>query len=225
MDGSAMETVGALIRWSHLLGATLLVGVFAFLVLVARPAARTADPRAQDLLAPLDRHLRALGAWALLLTLATGLLDLWRQTAVATGLGFGGSLSVESLRAVLFETRYGAVWLVRHAVMLLVAMVAGLADQESDATDWWALRLELAGLGALSLAVTGAAGHAASAQQIPVAAISVDADTSWRPACGSGASSPSSSASAGRAQCPTQPGAVWPRPWSRGSRPWGSPAS
>jgi putative copper resistance protein D len=175
MDGSAMETVGALIRWSHLLGATLLVGVFAFLVLVARPAARTADPRAQDLLAPLDRHLRALGAWALLLTLATGLLDLWRQTAVATGLGFGGSLSVESLRAVLFETRYGAVWLVRHAVMLLVAMVAGLADQESDATDWWALRLELAGLGALSLAVTGAAGHAASAQQIPVAAIAVDA--------------------------------------------------
>ena len=40
------ETWGAAIRWAHLVGANLSVGVFAFLVLVARPAATAAGSEA-----------------------------------------------------------------------------------------------------------------------------------------------------------------------------------
>src|SRR5574341_2299376 len=105
-----MEGFAVAVRWVHLVGASLLVGAFACLVLVARPAARAGGP---DLArGPLDRRLVALAAGSLAVTLASGLLDLWRQTEVATGLGLRQSLAPAALVSVLLNTQYGAVWLV-----------------------------------------------------------------------------------------------------------------
>jgi copper resistance protein D len=170
-----MEAFAVAVRWAQFLGASLLVGVFAFLVLVARPAAKAAGADAIALLERLDRRLLALGRWTLAVTLACSLLDLWRQTAVATGLGLGASLTTAALGAVLLTTQYGAVWLARQGLLVLAGGLLLLADAERDARDWLALRLQAGGLSALSLSIIGAAGHAASAQELPGVAIPVDA--------------------------------------------------
>jgi len=169
-----METWGAAIRWAHLVGANLSVGVFAFLVLVARPAATAAGSEALLRLGPLDRRLLRLAIWGLALTLSSGLLDLWRQTVVATGLGLRESLAPTAFGAVLLSTRYGTVWLIQHALIALAVVVLLLAE-EADRWDWLALRLEMFGLTAVSLVVLSVAGHAASAQSVPNVAIAVDA--------------------------------------------------
>ncbi len=167
-----MEGFAVAVRWVHFVGASLLVGTFACLVLVAGPAARAGGPEVA--LGPLDRRLVRLAAWSLALTLASGLLDLWRQTMIATGLGPGESLALSALGSVLLRTQYGTVWLVRHALLLLLGGFLLLTDAEQDARDWLALRLEGIALGVASLAILGAAGHAASAQQFPGVAIAVD---------------------------------------------------
>jgi putative copper resistance protein D len=107
--------------------------------------------------------------------MACSLLDLWRQTAVATGTGLRASLTPAALGAVLLTTQYGAVWLARQALLVLAGGLLLLADEERDARDWLAHRLQAGGLSALSLAIIGAAGHAASAQELPGVAIAVDA--------------------------------------------------
>ncbi|HLE44753.1 MAG TPA: hypothetical protein VJB36_12115, partial [Methylomirabilota bacterium] len=69
-----MEAFAVAVRWLHFCSASLLVGAFAFPILVARPAARAAGLDDPETLAPLDRRLAALGAWALRFTLASGFL-------------------------------------------------------------------------------------------------------------------------------------------------------
>src|SRR5262245_57634417 len=138
-----MAPFGVGARWLHVLAATLLVGVVASLMLVARPAARAAGAEAAERFPALDRRLLRLGGSALLVALVSGLLDLWRQTSLATGLGLGESLAPAPLRAVLLDTQYGITWLVRHGLLVLAGALLLLRGLERDARDWLALRLEL----------------------------------------------------------------------------------
>lgn len=169
-----MELFGVLVRWIHFVGAGLLLGTFAFLVGVAGPAGRMAGGSALDGLAPLDGRLLRLARWLLAITVASGLLDLWRQVTVATGSGLLGSLGMAPVASVLMHTRYGTIWLVRHGLLLLLVLLLWLREAERDRADWLILRLEGALLAGASFGIIGAAGHAASAQQFPLAAIAVD---------------------------------------------------
>jgi putative copper resistance protein D len=170
-----VEAFAVAVRWLHFTGATVLVGVFAFLLVIARPASRAAGPDGMAMLEGLDRRLLGLARWMLAATVAASGLDLWRQTAVATGAGLGASLAPTALGAVLLTTQYGAVWLTRQALLVLAGGLLLLADEPRDARDWHALRLQAGGMSALSLSIIGAASHAASAQELPGLAIVVDA--------------------------------------------------
>ncbi|MBI4011033.1 MAG: CopD family protein [Candidatus Rokubacteria bacterium] len=170
-----MEPFAVAVRWLQLAAASLLVGGYACALLVARPAARAAGLECPRALGPLDRGLGALGAWALAITLASGLLDLWRQTTVATGLGLRESLAPAAVGPVLLGTRYGAVWLARHGLLALLGVILLVAEPARDTRDWLALRLQALALAAASLGLLGAASHAASAQWAPGASIAVDA--------------------------------------------------
>lgn len=167
-----MDTLAAGVRLVHLGSACLLTGVFAFLLLVGRPAARAAGAQALDALHALDRRLLALALWALGAVLGSGLLDLARQAQVATGAGLGESLAPDVLAAVLGRTRYGAVWLARHALLGLLGVLLALRGRERDLADWVALRGEGLLLSGASLVLLAAAGHAASVEP-PGAAIAV----------------------------------------------------
>ena len=158
-----MEIVGVAVRWLHAAGAVSLVGVFGCLVLVARPAARAAGAVGHDRLRELDARLLALAGGALAMTLGAGILDLWRQVGVATGVGFRESLDGGRILSVLVDTRYGTVWLARTGLLILLAALLLLADEEGEG-DWLALRLQGLGLSAASLVLGAAAGHAAAAE-------------------------------------------------------------
>jgi putative copper resistance protein D len=169
-----MAPFGVGARWIHVLAATLLVGVAATLVLVARPAARAAGAETGERFAALDRRLLRVGGVALLAALVSGLIDLWRQTSLATGLGLAESLAPAPIRAVLLDTQYGAAWLVRHGLLVLTGALLLLRGREQDSRDWLALRLELALLSGASFGIFALAGHAASAPGWPAAAIVAD---------------------------------------------------
>jgi putative copper export protein/mono/diheme cytochrome c family protein len=167
-----MEGLGVAVRWLYAVGALSLVGAFASLVLVVRPAARAAGagPRWP---AELDGRLLGVARGALALALGAGMLDLWRQVGVATGAGVWESVDGHRILAVLLDTRYGTVWLARTGLLLLLGALLLLADEESD-EDRLALRLEGLGLSAASLVLGAASGHAAAAEGASLA-IGLDA--------------------------------------------------
>jgi putative copper resistance protein D len=169
-----MDPFGVGARWLYVLAATLLVGVVASLVLVARPTVRAAGAEAVERFPGLDRRLLRLGGTALLVALVAGLLDLWRQTSRVTELGLGESLALAPIQSMVLDTQYGITWLVRHGLLVLAGALLLLRGFERDGRDWLALRLELILLGAASLGLLPLAGHAAAAPQWPAAAIVAD---------------------------------------------------
>jgi putative copper export protein/mono/diheme cytochrome c family protein len=157
-----MGFFGITVRWLWMTGAVSLVGVFASLVLVVRPAARAAAPIGGEHFSELDTRLRRLGGTALVLTLAAAVLDLWRQVTVATGAGLGESFDLTRILVVLTDTRYGTVWLARAGILVLLAVLLLLADEDGDDADWHALRLEALILSSTGLVLGAMAGHAAA---------------------------------------------------------------
>jgi putative copper resistance protein D len=158
-----MEIVGVVVRGLHAAGAVSLVGAFGCLVWVARPAAHAAGADGHDRLRELDARLLFLAGGALAITLGAGIFDLWRQVVVATGVGFRESLDAGRILSVLLDTRYGTVWLARTGLLILLAALLLLADEDGE-SDWLALRLQALGLSAASLVLGAAAGHAAAAE-------------------------------------------------------------
>ena len=111
----------------------------------------------------LDSRLLTLAGWALAVTLGAGVLDLWRQVGVATGAGLRESLDGGRILSVLFDTRYGTVWLARSGLLVLLAVLLSLASEEGEG-DWLALRLQALALSAASLVLGALAGHAAAVE-------------------------------------------------------------
>ena len=158
-----MQTAAIAVRWLYTAGAVSLVGAFASLVLVARPAARAAGDVGRERLRELDVRLLALGGAALAVTVGAGVLDLWRQVGVATGAGAWESLQHGRLLSVLVDTRYGTVWLARMGLLTLLAALLLLTGEDRE-TDWLALRFQALALAAASLVLGAMAGHAAAAE-------------------------------------------------------------
>lgn len=125
-------------RWVHFAATMTLFGAAFF-------AAALAPPSVADDLSPL---LRRLGLPLALLSLASALAWL---VFVARDMA-GGALNRETLRAVVTDTAFGAVWRARLALLVLV-VVATLRPGRR-----WRLAAVLAGAAAASL---GLVGHAA----------------------------------------------------------------
>jgi copper resistance protein D len=168
-----MRILATVVRWLYTAGAVSLVGAFASLVLVARPAARAAGETGEARLRELDAPLFWIARSALVATVVAGLLDLWRQVGVATGAGFGESLESGRILSVLLDTRYGTIWLARTGLLGLLAALLLLTDRADD-RDWLALRLQALLLSAASLVLGAMSGHAASAEGSTLA-MSLDA--------------------------------------------------
>jgi putative copper resistance protein D len=169
-----MEWLGVAVRWLHVAAAVSLAGAVACQLLVLGPPARRAESEGRDRLAAVDRRLARLAAIALALALGTALVDLWRQVAVATGGSLRDSLAPGAALAVLADTRYGAVWLARVALLVLLGVLLGMVEDVETERDWLALRAQTLALSAASLVLLAATGHAGAAEA-GLAAVAVDA--------------------------------------------------
>lgn len=160
-----MSGIAAAVRWAHLLSAMVLVGVFGFSLLAGRPSAPTA--RAWE------RRMLALAAGASLVALVTAVGLLLLHAAYVAGRP-GAALEPAAWLRVLAATRFGAVWLLRVGLVLLLVVLLWAREREAGAADWAAFRAEgwlLAAAGAGALAW---AGHAAAVE--PGAATALGAD-------------------------------------------------
>jgi putative copper export protein/mono/diheme cytochrome c family protein len=129
----------------------LIVGVLA-MSLLAGPSDK---PTARQWQRRLARSTR----WLAALMLFSGVAVLGWQVTVVTGRSDGAADGAAWLR-LLGATQFGTVWLLRHAILLLLAALVLFRESDESRADWLAWRME-AGL----LAVAGAglaawAGHA-----------------------------------------------------------------
>ena len=156
-----METVTILARAIHFAATLSLAGVFVFLAVVAEPVlARTqlADATA------FRRTLRRV-AWAsLVVALLSGTLWLVLEARSMSGRSLADVFSQDVIGVVLTRTRFGRVFEIRLALLLLLAAILAIGDRDDG--RWGAVLLRwgavlLAGGFAAALAW---AGHAAAAQ-------------------------------------------------------------
>ena len=146
-----MSAIGIALRVAHLGAGLALVGIFALSLLAGRsdkPTVRAWHDR-------LGRITLGLAA----LVLLSGLAVLGHQLTVVTGHSVAILESSAWLR-LLGQTQFGTVWLLRHALLLLMAALVLLREQDEERPDWLAWRLEAWLLAVLGTGAAAWAGHA-----------------------------------------------------------------
>lgn len=146
-----MSALGITLRALSTGAGLLIVGVLA-MSLLAGPSDK---PTARQW----QRRLARSSGWLAVLVLLSGVAVLGWQVTVVTGRADGAASGAAWLR-LLGATQFGTVWLLRHAILLLLAALVLFRESDESRADWLAWRIE-AGL----LAVAGAglaawAGHA-----------------------------------------------------------------
>ncbi len=159
-----MNVLLALTRFVHLVSITLLIGVFTFLLLVARPAFRKTEYPEDEEFARFDKILLRLVAWDLLVAIASAVLWLAVQAASMSGQAFWQALAPGIVWSVLTRTQFGRVWQFRLALLIFLGTFLLVRAREQDVKDWIALRLEGALLAGGLIAALAWAGHAAATE-------------------------------------------------------------
>ena len=106
-----------------------------------------------------QRRLAFSTRWIAVLLLLSGVAALGFQLTVATGRTESLASGAAWLR-LLGGTQFGTVWLLRHALLLLMAALVLLQESEASRVDWLAWRLEAGLLAALAVGLAAWAGHA-----------------------------------------------------------------
>ncbi len=151
-------------RFIHYSALTLLVGVLAFLLLVARAAFRRTDDHLRSELDRFDQRMLRVARWSMLIGLLSGLLWLWVQAATVTGLPLSQVLRPDAVGAVLTRTQFGQVWQLRLGLIALLGGLLIFRERERDDRDWIAFRIWAVILGGSLLGTLAWAGHAAATQ-------------------------------------------------------------
>lgn len=119
------------LRVVHFAAAVALFGELVFLVWVARPDAPTTSEAAAHEWRSLRRRTMRVAAWSLALILVSGLLWLAVQAAVMSGLPLARALNRETLGAVLAETLFGRVWIIRFVLAAALGAMLFFARRET----------------------------------------------------------------------------------------------
>jgi copper resistance protein D len=118
-----VATFSALIKFAHLAAAAFLLGSLAFWQFIALPALRAAEAENEIEANDVERRHLGYARWSLVTLFVTGLLGFWLQIAAVSGLPLAQALAPTNATGVLLGTRYGAVWLARLALMILLAVL------------------------------------------------------------------------------------------------------
>lgn len=153
-----IPVISAVIRWLNLLSLSLVVGGVAFRLLVWQPAVFDAP-------ADVERRMRlAIGIGWLMLGLATVLM-LLLQASIATGTSLAQAATDPALGTLLFNARYGQIWLARAGLWLVLGVVLW-RSRNRRVYEWLALAI-----GAGILLTASLYSHASAAPQDTLAAV------------------------------------------------------
>ena len=146
-----MSVLGVAIRALSTGAGLLIVGVLVMSLLAApsdKPTARA-----------WQRRLAVGTRWLAALLLLSGIATLGLQVSVATG-RLDSILSGAAWLRLLGDTQYGTVWLVRHALLLLMAALVLFQEHEASTGDWIAWRAEAGLLAVVGVGLAAWSGHA-----------------------------------------------------------------
>jgi len=129
----------------------LIVGVLA-MSLLAGPSDK---PTARQW----QRRLAGSTRWLAALVLLSGMAVLGWQVTVVTGRANGAADGAAWFR-LLGSTQFGTVWLLRHAILLLLAALVLFRESDESRADWLAWRIEAGLLAAAGAGLAAWAGHA-----------------------------------------------------------------
>jgi putative copper export protein/mono/diheme cytochrome c family protein len=171
-----MNELSAVVRFVHLSAAVLLVGRFAFVLLIARPALEKARIGADDRNVSGRRLHRQIVIWSLFALSVSALLGLCIQIVNVGDPAPRTFFERLAAASLLTDTQYGKVWLFRMVLLMGLSAMLFHAAKNHLKDDSSILLAGGLGLSACLLASISLSGHAATADGAALAMqISADA--------------------------------------------------
>jgi len=152
-----MSELAPLVRFVHLTAAIVLAGGFGFRLFVARPAFASAKDSSAALEHFIQRSPLWNFRWCIAVLSVTMLLGLWLQAANVSGSSLP---TISALFLLVTETQFGRVWLIRMALLIVIAVLIKRKPTANEPAYLPALGFTLSGCQLAGLAF---AGHAAAA--------------------------------------------------------------
>jgi len=126
-------------RAVHIGACMILLSLFAFEILVARPALRETDRNASPHMEVLREQFRLLAVWSGVAAIASGIMWFWFVLARMTGTSLWEMPGIDSIGVAITQTQFGRLWTWRLGLMLLFT-IANLFARRKCRTFLWSSR-------------------------------------------------------------------------------------
>ena len=126
-------------RAVHIGACMILLSLFAFEILVARPALRETDRSASPHMEVLREQFQLLAVWSGFAAIASGIVWFWIVLARMTGSSLWEMPSIDSIDIAITQTQFGRLWTWRLSLMLLFT-IANLFARRNCRTFLWSSR-------------------------------------------------------------------------------------
>jgi len=133
-------------RAVHIGACMILLSLFAFEILVARPALRETDRSASPHMEVLREQFRLLAVWSGFAAIASGIVWFWIVLARMTGGSLREMPNIDSIDVTITQTQFGILWTWRLGLMLLFTIANLFARRKRRAFLWSSCAWQYAGL-------------------------------------------------------------------------------
>ncbi len=123
-------------RAVHIGACLILLSLFAFELLVARPALTQADRSALQHMEALREQFRLLAVWSGIAAIASGIVWFWIVLTRLTGTSLWEMPGIDSLDVAITRTQFGRLWSWRLALMLLFTFANLFASRKCWPVLW-----------------------------------------------------------------------------------------
>jgi copper resistance protein D len=123
-------------RAVHIGACLVLLSLFAFEILIARPALRQAERSALQQMEVLRAQFQLLAVWSGLAAITSGIVWSWIVLARMTGGSLWGMPGIDSLDVAITRTQFGKLWAWRLALMLLFTIANLFASEKCRNVLW-----------------------------------------------------------------------------------------
>ncbi|MGA7274112.1 MAG: copper homeostasis membrane protein CopD [Candidatus Udaeobacter sp.] len=123
-------------RAVHIGACMILLSLFAFEILVARPALRETDRSASPQMEVLREQFRLLAVWSGFAAIVSGIVWFWIVLARMTGGSLWEMPSIDSIGVTITQTQFGQLWTWRLGLMFLFTIANLFARPKCRAFVW-----------------------------------------------------------------------------------------
>jgi putative copper export protein/peroxiredoxin/mono/diheme cytochrome c family protein len=143
-------------QWAHLAQCVLLTGAFFLLLLAGQPAT--------DFMRRWEQRVLSWARWFVVVALASGGVVLATQTGLFEGRP-EAALEAKAIWHAMLDTRSGFVWMVRHGLLIVLAVFLFMGGDVTARRNWIGARGEVFVLAALALVLRGSSSHLAATSE------------------------------------------------------------